>query len=52
MNGKFVQGIVTGSLIGATASMYAMSKMSPRQRRKMMKKGRKLLINMMSNMGV
>ena len=35
--------VLTGGLIGAALGMYAMSQMSPKDRRKMMKKGRKML---------
>jgi len=50
MKGKFISGIVAGSLVGATAGMYAMNKMSPRQRRKMMKMGKKVINSMVNDM--
>ncbi|MGF7059976.1 hypothetical protein [Brassicibacter mesophilus] len=52
MRGKFVSGIIAGSLVGATASMYAMNRMSPRQRKRMMKISRRMMSNMISNIGL
>lgn len=52
MRGKFMSGIVAGSIIGATAGMYAVSKMSPRQRRKAMKVSKKMLSGVVGNMGL
>lgn len=52
MKGRFVSGIVTGSLLGATAGMYAITRMSPRQRRRMMKVSKRLVSNVVSNIGL
>lgn len=52
MKGRFVSGIVAGSLIGATAGMYAITRMSPRQRRKAMKVGRRIVTSVVSNIGL
>ncbi len=52
MKGRFISGIVTGSLIGATAGMYAITRMSPRQRRRVMKVGRRIVSNVVSNIGM
>lgn len=45
-----MSGVVTGTLLGVSAGMYASTKMSPRQRRKLMKKSRKMFLNMVDNM--
>ncbi|SCG83259.1 hypothetical protein DW1_1689 [Proteiniborus sp. DW1] len=52
MKGRFVSGIVTGSLIGATAGMLAMTRMSPRRRRKMMRVGKRIASTVVSNIGL
>lgn len=52
MNTKFMSGVITGSIVGATAGMYATSKMSPRQRRKVMKRSKKILMNAVGNMNM
>lgn len=52
MKGRFTSGILAGSLIGATAGMYAITRMSPRQRRRMMRTGKKVLSNIMNNVGL
>lgn len=52
MKGRFVSGVVAGSLIGATAGMYAITRMSPRQRRRMMKASRRMMTSVISNMGL
>ncbi|WIV11192.1 YtxH domain-containing protein [Proteiniborus sp. MB09-C3] len=52
MKGRFISGIVAGSLIGATAGMYAITRMSPRQRRKAMKVGRRIVTSVVSNIGL
>ena len=49
MRRRFMSGVIAGSILGATAGMYATSKMSPRQRKKMMKRSKKILMNMMDN---
>ncbi len=51
MKDKFVSGIIAGSLIGATAGIYALYKSSPRQRRRLMKKGSKMVKNASKLMG-
>lgn len=52
MKNKFMSGIVTGSILGATVGMVAVNKMSPRQRRKAMKVGKKLMSNVVENIGL
>lgn len=52
MRGKFISGILTGSIIGATASMVAMTNMSTRQRRRIVKVGKKAMNNMISGIGM
>ncbi|MBS4540046.1 hypothetical protein GOQ27_16330 [Clostridium sp. D2Q-11] len=51
MNNKLVNGIITGTIISAVG-MYASSKMSPRQKRKMMKRSKKMFTNAMDNMNM
>lgn len=51
-NNSFVSGVVTGSIIGATAGIYAASKMTPKQKRRMVKRSRRMLVNMIGNMGL
>lgn len=43
MRTRFMSGIVAGSLLGATAGVYALYKTSPRQRRKIMKRGARVI---------
>ncbi|WP_169733570.1 hypothetical protein [Clostridiisalibacter paucivorans] len=45
MRNRFMSGMLTGSILGVTASMFAANKMTPRQRRKMMKRSKNLLFN-------
>lgn len=52
LKGRFVSGILTGSLLGATAGMYAITKMSSRQRRKIMKISRRIMMNLISSIGL
>lgn len=52
MKGRFISGIVAGSLIGATAGMYAITRMSPRQRRRMIKASKRVMSNVVSNIGL
>lgn len=52
MNNRFVTGIVAGSVLGVTAGMYALNKSTPRQRRKMMRRGAKMARNASKLMGV
>ena len=52
MKSNFMSGMVTGSIIGMTAGMYAINKMSPRQRKKMMKFSKKMLYNVIDNVGM
>jgi len=52
MKGRFMSGIIAGSVLGVTAGMYAITKMNPRQRRRMMKKSKKMLSHMMDNMDI
>ncbi|QXM05973.1 YtxH domain-containing protein [Crassaminicella indica] len=43
MRNRFVSGMIAGGIIGATTGMYAYKRMSPRQRRMVMRRGRKML---------
>lgn len=52
MKGRFVSGIVAGSIIGATAGMYAITRMSPRQRKRVMKASRRIMSNVVDNIGL
>lgn len=52
MRDRFMSGMLTGGLIGATAGLFAYSRMSPRQRKKMMKRGNKMLKSAVSMMGM
>ncbi|SNS32793.1 hypothetical protein SAMN05446037_10088 [Anaerovirgula multivorans] len=36
-------GLITGSLIGATVSAYAISQMNPREQKRMLKRSRKIM---------
>lgn len=45
MNGKFITGMVAGSVIGVSAGVYAFNKTTPRKRRRMMRKGMKMARN-------
>ncbi len=49
MRNNFVTGIITGGIMGLTAGMYATTKMSPRQRRRLVRKGRNVVMDMMDN---
>ncbi len=52
MQRRFMSGMIAGSIIGATAGMYAFSRMSPKQRRRMMKASKGMLNGVMSNMNM
>ncbi|MFZ5965996.1 MAG: YtxH domain-containing protein [Bacillota bacterium] len=52
MRNRFLTGVVAGGLLGASAGMYAYSRMSPRQRRKMMRRGSKLVRNAVNMMDI
>jgi len=43
MNRRAMTGIVTGSFIGATIGVYAITRMSPRERKKAMKRTHRVL---------
>lgn len=43
MNRSMMMGLVTGSILGATVGMYAISNMDPRGRKRAMKKTQKIL---------
>ncbi len=45
MKSKYMTGIIAGGLLGATASVYAMYKSSPRQRKRLMRRGTKMVKN-------
>ncbi|RKD27920.1 hypothetical protein SAMN02745883_00312 [Caminicella sporogenes DSM 14501] len=51
MRSRFMSGIIAGSLFGVTASMYALYKTSPRQRRRIMKKGTRAIRDASKFMG-
>jgi gas vesicle protein len=44
MRDKLMTGIIAGGIIGA-AGLYAFNKMSPRQRKKLMRRGSKVIEN-------
>ncbi len=52
MRGKFVSGVVAGSLIGATAGMYVITRLSPRQRKRVMKVSKRIMSNVVDNIGL
>lgn len=52
MRKKMGSAMMTGSLLGVTASMLAVSRMNPKQRRRMVKMSRRVMSNMMENMGI
>ncbi|MCC5911494.1 MAG: YtxH domain-containing protein [Clostridiaceae bacterium] len=55
MRRDMMMGLITGSLIGATVGMYAVSNMSPREQKRMMKRGKKAVstaAHMMNNMNM
>ncbi|WP_068557699.1 hypothetical protein [Thermotalea metallivorans] len=43
MRDRFLTGMLTGGIIGASAGLYAMSRMSSRQRKRFMRRGGKML---------
>ncbi|QEK12105.1 hypothetical protein FQB35_06795 [Crassaminicella thermophila] len=43
MKNRFISGMIAGSVIGATTGMYAYKRMNPRQRRMIMRRGRKIV---------
>lgn len=45
MNNRFMTGVIAGGLLGATAGMYALNRTTPKQRRKMMRKGARIARN-------
>lgn len=45
MNNRFMTGMIAGSVLGITAGIYALNRSTPRQRRKMMRKGAKMAKN-------
>ena len=49
---KLMSAIITGSVIGATASMIAVTNMHPKDRKRMIKRNRRAMSNMMDNLGV
>ncbi|SKC69772.1 hypothetical protein [Maledivibacter halophilus] len=50
-NNRFVTGVIAGSLLGVTAGMYALNKSTPRQRRRIMRKGSRMARNASKIMG-
>lgn len=50
-NNRFLTGIIAGSVLGVTAGMYALNKSTPRQRRRMMRKGARMARNATRLMG-
>lgn len=51
MNNRFVNGIIAGTII-SSVGMYASSRMSPRQRKKMMKTSKKKVMNAIDDMNM
>lgn len=43
MRGTWMTGVIAGGIIGATAGLYALNKMSPRRRKMLMKRGSKVM---------
>lgn len=43
MRNRFISGLIAGGVLGATTGMYAYKRMSPRERRRMMKRGKKMM---------
>ena len=52
MRDRFMSGMLTGGILGATAGLYAYSRMDHRQRKRMMKRGNKMLKNAVNMMGM
>lgn len=52
MRDRYFSGLLTGGIIGATAGLYAYSRMSPRQRKRMMKQSNKLVRNAVGMIGM
>ncbi len=50
MNRSTMMGLVTGSLLGATIGIYAVSNMNPRERKKALKQTKKMLTRATTNM--
>ncbi len=42
-NNRFMSGMIAGGLLGVTAGMYALNRSTPRQRRRMMRKGARMV---------
>ncbi|SHJ49904.1 hypothetical protein [Paramaledivibacter caminithermalis] len=45
MNNRFMTGVIAGSVLGVTAGIYALNKSTPRQRRRIMRRGMKMARN-------
>ncbi|WP_129597675.1 hypothetical protein [Anaerophilus nitritogenes] len=45
MKNRFFSGMIAGSMLGMTTGVYAYKKMSPRQRRMVMKRGKRFIKN-------
>ena len=43
MKGKYLGAILAGTIVGAAAGMYSSNMMKPRARKRLMKKGMKML---------
>lgn len=50
-NNRFMSGVIAGSVLGVTAGMYALNRSTPRQRRRMMRRGMKMARNASKFMG-
>ncbi|MBM7613941.1 hypothetical protein [Alkaliphilus hydrothermalis] len=49
---KTMMGLITGSLLGATVGIYAVSNMSPRERKKTLRRTKKMLKASIQMMGM
>ncbi|WP_432401098.1 YtxH domain-containing protein [Wukongibacter sp. M2B1] len=44
-NNRFMTGMIAGSVLGITAGVYAINRSTPRQRRRIMRRGAKMARN-------
>lgn len=49
---KLTSAMITGSILGATASMVVVTKMHPKDRKRMIKRNRRAMSSIMENMGI
>lgn len=50
-NNRFMSGMIAGGLLGITAGMYALNRSTPRQRKRMMRRGARMARNATRVMG-